>query len=485
MLHVPGLMAVVSLWVCFAFGEFYGIWPFLLTALISFGLGQVLYRLFHKYSEEAHVRHAMLTVALSWGLIPVVGSIPFLAIASHLAQFPETPVTVLLFQNPWNALFEGFSGFTSTGLTMALHSNDLPRCLQWWRSFMEWIGGLGTIVLLLCVLEPSNNAYQLYYAEGRSKRIALTVRETVRQIWKIYLLYTGLCIVILAMLGMPWWEALNHGLTVISTGGFDVTGESIGAYDPIIQLAIAPMMIAGAIGFATHYQFLHQRRLSVLCNPEQYRTLWVLLGMGTLLLMLENYWFRGSFFWIESLFQWVSALTTCGFATANILTWSESAKLLLSLAMVVGGTSGSTVGGLKIKRVVALYKGVLWRFRRISLRPHQLMRYRLDGKALKEAEANRHVEAAAVLAILWVTFLAIGVMVLNHIVSSQYQLSDTIFEAASALGGVGLSTGISHPDLAWSGKFVLIVLMWMGRLEIIPVMVLLLAWLRWLKSAID
>lgn len=473
MLHIPGGMALVSLWVCVAFQEFYAIAPFLLTSLVSFGIGQLLYRSVQEYSEEAHLRHAMITVALSWGLIPLVGAIPFLAIASHLAPSPEISDTLSRFQNPWNAIFEAFSGFTSTGLTMALNPRELPYSLQWWRSFMEWIGGVGTIVLILSVLDPSTEPFQLYNAEGRSRRIALTVRGTVRRIWKIYLFYTGVCIAVLGILGMPWWEALNHGLTVISTGGFDVTGESISAYSPVIQLAIVPMMIAGAVGFAIHYRLLRDRDFSLLWKQEEYRTLWLLLGGGTLILLLENYWFQGSFLWIDSLFQWVSALTTCGFNTADVDTWSASAKLLLSVAMAIGGATGSTVGGLKIKRVLALYKGVLWHFRRISLRPHQLMRYQLDGKSFGQAEAYRRIEGAAVLAVLWMSWLGVGVIVLNRLVPEKYQLSDTIFEAASALSGVGLSTGISHPDLHWDGKLVLILLMWMGRLEIIPVMLLL------------
>jgi trk system potassium uptake protein TrkH len=484
MLHIPGGMALVSLWVCVAFREFYAIAPFLWTSLVSFALGQLLYRSVHQYSEEAHLRHAMITVALSWGLIPLVGAIPFLAIASHLAPLPDASETVILFQNPWNAIFEAFSGFTSTGLTMALNPRELPYCLQWWRSFMEWVGGVGTIVLILSVLDPSTEPFQLYNAEGRSRRIALTVRGTVRRIWKIYLFYTGVCIAVLGILGMPWWEALNHGLTVISTGGFDVTGESMSAYSPVIQLAIVPMMIAGAVGFAIHDRLLRDRHFSLLWKREEYRTLWLLLGGGTLILLLENYWFQGSFLWIDSLFQWVSALTTCGFNTVKVETWSASAKLLLSIAMAIGGAAGSTVGGLKIKRVLTLYKGVLWHFQRISLRPHQLMRYQLDGKSFGEAEAYRRIEGAAVLAVLWISWFGIGVMVLNRLVPEKYQLSDTIFEAASALSGVGLSTGISHPDLQWGGKLVLILLMWMGRLEIIPVMLLFSALIGKMKARI-
>ncbi|MEW5857726.1 MAG: TrkH family potassium uptake protein [Cyanobacteriota bacterium] len=476
-------MALVSLPVCFAFGEYYAIGAFLWTAFFSLGIGQLVYRLFRKASEEAHLRHAMLTVALSWGLVPLFGAIPFLLIASHLARFPLTPLTVLKFQEPWNAVFESFSGFTSTGLSMALYASELPRSLQWWRSFTEWIGGVGMIVLVLSVLEPITDPYQLYYAEGRQKKIALTVTGTVRKIWKIYLLYTVLSVLLLRWVGMPWWEALNHGVTGIATGGFSVKDDSIGAYDPIVQLAVILIMIAGAISFSAHYQLLYQRRLSALWQNAQHRTLWLLLVLGTLVLLLENYSFQKSFLWLDSLFQWVSALATCGFDTTDLQRWSPGAKLFLSLGMVFGAASGSTAGGLKLSRLVSLYKGVLWRFQRLSLRPHQLMRYELEGEVLTEPEASRQIESAAVLGVLWVGLLGIGVMLLLQVVLPKYTLSDVILEAASALGSVGLSTGITHPDLHWLGKLLLILFMWMGRLEIVPVLVLFFSLLRPLKQA--
>lgn len=484
LLHVPGVMALASLPVCFVFREYYAIWPFLWTALVSLGSGQLLYRCFYKTAEAAGLRPAMLTVALGWGLIPLLGAIPLMAIATHLATSPEAPLTVLEFQHPWNAVFESYSGFTGTGLSVALRPSELPHSLQWWRSFTEWIGGVGVIVLVLSVLEPATDDYYLYHAEGREKKIGLTVTSTAKWIWRIYLLYTGLSVLLLRLVGMSWWSALNHGMTAIATGGFSVTDNSLSDYSSVIQLAVVPIMIAGAISFSTHYQLLSQGRLTALWQSAQHRALWLLLGVGTLVLLLENYWFRGSFLWVDTLFQWTSALTTCGLSTVKLQTWSPSAQLLLSLAMVFGAASGSTVGGLKLSRVVALYKGVLWRFRRISLRPHELMRYTINGEVLKELQANRRVEAAAILGTIWLMLLGVGVFTLTHVVWPQYDLSNVILEVASAQGNVGLSTGITHSSLHWVGKLTLILLMWMGRLEIIPVLMLLSLPLKPLRQAV-
>lgn len=471
-LHVPGIMALFSIIVSLFGGEYYAILPFLICGIGSLIFGQLLFRLFSAGAEESKIRHAMITVALCWLIIPIVGAIPLFLIASNLAAFPETPQTILNFQNPWNALFEAFSGFTSTGLSVAVRASQLPYSLQWWRSFMEWVGGVGVIVLVISLLEPTTDAYQLYSSEGRDKRIASNVQATARSIWWIYLLYTVGSIFIFRIVGMPWWEALNHGMAGMSTGGFSVKDDSIGAYSPIIQMAVIPTMIIGAVSFPIHYRLLTKRRLSALWSDNQHQALWILLASGIGFLALINYSFFGSPLWLDTVFHWASALGTCGFNTTKLSDWSDSAKLLLTVAMIIGGTAGSTVGGFKLNRLVFLCKGAVWRFRRISLKTHESMVYKLDGEIVNETEASRRIEAAAILGFLWIVILIIGVFILLQLNLPDYSLSDVLFEAASALGSVGLSVGITAPELPWLGKLVLIVFMWMGRLEIIPVLIL-------------
>jgi trk system potassium uptake protein TrkH len=130
-IHAPGLMALASLPICLWFDERYAVWPFVWTAAISMLLGQALYRSCRQ-AGETRLSHAMQTAALGWAVIPIIGTLPFVAIASHLASLPDTPPTILVFQNPWNALFEAFSGLTGTGLSMAIFPSQLPHCLHWW-----------------------------------------------------------------------------------------------------------------------------------------------------------------------------------------------------------------------------------------------------------------------------------------------------------------------------------------------------------------
>jgi trk system potassium uptake protein TrkH len=469
LLHVPGVMALASLPVCVWFSEYHAIWPFLATAIASVVTGQLLYKLFQQ-KQSIRLRHAMLIAAISWAIIPLLGAIPFWAIA--ITADLQTPQTIIEFQHFENAIFEAVSGFTSTGLTVTLHENELPHSLQWWRSFTQWIGGVGIIVLVLSLLEPSIDANQLYNSEARQQYIGLTIKDTVRHIWWVYLIYTGLGMILLHLAGMSWWDAINHGLTGIATGGFSTRDQNIGSFSPLIQLAVIPIMIAGSISFPIHYQFITQRRLSALWQDAQHRALWLLLGVGVIALFVETYWFTGRVLWLDSLFQWVSALGTCGFETVDLDSWSPSAKLLFSMAMIIGGTAGSTVGGLKLQRLVTFYKAVVWRFQQLDLKPNQLMRYKLDKKVFTESEANHIIVSAVVLAILWLGAIASGVLILLRILPES-EFINIVFETSSALGSVGLSVGITEPDLPLLAKVTLIVLMWMGRLEIIPVLVLL------------
>ncbi|MEB3278014.1 MAG: TrkH family potassium uptake protein [Lyngbya sp.] len=482
LVHIPGGMALLSLPICLIFQEFYCILPFIVTAITSLGLGQLFYRLFPK-KADTHLREAMLTVALSWGLIPIIGAIPFLLTVSVSPS--DISLTVLGFNNPWNAFFEAFSGFTSTGLSMAVSPSQLPHSLQWWRSFMEWIGGVGMIVLILSVLEPSLSNFKLYSAEGRNTNLADSVTDTVRWIWKIYLLYTVASIILLRVAGMPWWDAINHGMTGISTGGFSIKDNSIGSYEPIIQIATIPIMIAGAISFYIHSQLIRERRISVLWGDSQHRLFWFLLFLGTLVLAWENQQFEGSILILDTIFQWVSALGTCGFNTVKIQDWSAAAKLILTVALFTGAAAGSTVGGLKLSRVVSLGKGIIWRIQRIHNQPDGSLDYQIDNQKLTEEEANNRVQGAAVLAVFWISLIVVGTIILVHFAKPLYTLSDVIFEVTSALGGVGFSTGITDPLLHWAGKLVLILFMWMGRLEVIPVVMLLTALFAWVKVRLE
>ena len=472
LLHLPAVMAIASIPVCLVSKEFYAFVPLIACIFVSLLSGQLLYRFVRVDSDTStRLPLGMLTAACGWLFLPLYCSVPIYLTAK--AMPPETIAeTMSNFQNIQNALFEAYSGFTSTGLSMALKYSEIPHTIQWWRSLMEWIGGVGAIALVIALLEPATEPYKLYNAEGRSKTIGMTLSQTVKNIWWIYLLYTIASIFLFRIAGMNWWEALNHGMTGIATGGFSVTDDSIGSYGLPAKLAVIIVMVLGSISFSIHYRFFRRRSLAAFWSDNQHQALWLILFGGGGILLLFNRLSGISVPRIDSLFQWVSAVSTCGFGTTSLEDWSGEAKFLLTLAMLIGGAAGSTAGGIKLSRFVTVIKAIGWRFKRVALLPHEMMRYQLDGEAMSEAEANRRVEAAAVLAILWLTVFTIGVFILQLYLPQGRSLIDVMFEVASAISGVGISSGITSPDLPFPAKLTLICLMWMGRLEIVPVLLL-------------
>ena len=467
-------MLLLSLPICLIAREWFAVLPFLASLLITSLLALLFYLigLIGKQRADIPVKQTLISVALSWGLIAAIGGLPLWFTAMAMGE--AAPPTVSNFTSLINALFEGFSGFTSTGLTMAIRESELPACLQWWRSLMEWVGGLGLIVLAIALLEPFQDQYALYQAEARQTRLRLTATQTVRRICVIYTLYTVASVILFRVVGMTWWEALNHAMAAIATGGFSVTDGSIAFYSAPIKLAVILVMVMGAIAFDRHDQFLRGKPCA-LWQDRQHRLLLILLIVGSLLVAAEQYSSSGQPAWIDSLFQWSSALTTCGFSTQSVQFMSTTNKLLLSLAMIIGGAAGSTVGGIKVSRLLALGEGVLWHFRKSGLTSHQTYVRQINETVLDPDQASRQVEEAAVIFVLWLSCLLVSVLVLVRMVPAEYTLSDTILESASALGAAGLSTGISGPSLHWLGKCTLMLMMWIGRLEIIPVAMLLAA----------
>lgn len=469
LLHIPGLLAIPTMAVAVLSGEWFALPGLVFLSLLSLGGGQLLYH----NAREAPVRFAtipMLVVALAWGLIALLGALPFYG-AALVGE--ELSPTTRAFQDPLNALFESMSGFTSTGLTVSEDSSTLPMTLQWWRSLSQWVGAIGVVVLALLIIEPEERSYQLYEAEARTSQLEDNPKTTVRRIWEIHLLYTSMTIAVYLILGMPWWEAVNHGLTAISTGGFTIQPESFQGYSSSIKLVTLVIIILGATTFRVHHALLWDRNWRFAVRQSQVRAFGVLLVTGAVLLLLINRRFEPDTPLVDTVFQWVTALATCGFSTVALSGWGAPALLLLIAAMLVGGASGSTVGGLKINRFVWLVKAVGWRFHRMWVQEDSKLHYSFNGCLIPRDEADESIRSVAVLAFLWVTTLALGTFVLVVLLADERGLHEVLFEATSALSTVGLSVGVTSPELHPVGRMTLIMLMWMGRLEIVGVLVLL------------
>ena len=516
------LMAGSTL-VAAAFGEWYVAAAFLLAGVITAVVGVTGRRRFQD-APDPKMKHGMVIAAGGWFATALFGALPFFlaahltppaAVVGYVPAGAEYGSSLYYFRDPLHALFESMSGWTGSGLTMAAHEPSLPRSIQWWRSLIQWVGGVGVVVLTVSILaRPGSGSYALYRSEAREEKIHPSVVSTVRTVWKIFLLYTALSVaalfaaILLSERGATlsttaaFWEALNHAMTGLSTGGFSVTDNSIATYDsPLIEGVLLPIMAVGAIAFPVHYAMLRQRDPSHLWADLQTRWLFVLFGLGTVALVTQNVLTlpqaSGAFVaddWLglasmarsvgvglspmaadatrDGVFQFVSALSCTGFQSAPIGDWSGGGKLLLSGAMVVGGAAGSTVGGIKIVRLYTIGRGIAWQFGRVFLPANAVVTARLGDRTLNRQEMESEFGEAAIVSILWIVLLAVGSLLMVNLAPAEFGYADALFEVASAQGNVGLSTGIVGPTMDARLETMLLFNMWVGRLEIIPVLAL-------------
>jgi trk system potassium uptake protein TrkH len=524
-------MMVVTAAIAVGFGEFHAAFGIITAGGLTAGVGGLANRRFAD-APVPDMKHGMVIAAGGWFMVAVFGALPLFVTAwltppAVMASFVPAgagtsawePVQVgstttlsslAYFRNPLHALFESMSGWTGSGLTMAIHEPSLPRAVQWWRSFIQWVGGVGVIVLTVSILaRPGSGSYALYRSEAREEKIHPSVVSTVRTVWKLVVGYTLLAFALLfwainaSDYGSqlpPWeiaWQALNHAMTGLTTGGFSVTDNSIATYgSPLVELVLLPIMILGAIAFPIHYLVLHDRKWRELVDDLQTRWLFVLLGLGVVVLSLQNAltvsasadaFATQSFLPVsssalsaaqldavrDSAFQWVSALSCTGFQSAPIGRWVAGGKVMLVGAMTLGGAAGSTVGGIKIIRGYTVVRGIIWQFSRVFLPKNAVVTSRIDGRVMDQSAMEQEFSEAAIVTILWVLLLGASSLVLVNVAGPEFSYADALFEVASAQGNVGLSSGITGPSMHPAAETMFLFNMWVGRLEIIPVLVFL------------
>lgn len=466
-LHTPACMALLSLPVCAWYGEWGGVADLLLTALLAVGVGQSMYWGARGGGEVGRY-HAMLVAAASWLLVSLVSALPYWLAAATAAR-----------GTPWaslghfiNAFFEALSGLTSTGMTLLARPSALPHYLQWWRSLTEWVGGVGMILLMLSIMPMDQTALNLYRSEARDQKILPSVRSTVQAMWSIYVVYTLAGIALLWFAGAPVWRAINDGMSAIATGGFSVADKGLDGAPAALKIAFLPIMVVGATSFATHYRLLRARdwRGGLWGTGEQ-KLFWALLGLGAILVGLENWGLGDHVGALDSVLRWTEALTTSGFPGAGLLQWHSAARFWLILAMFCGGMAGSTAGGIKVLRVLTLYKGLQWSAAESAATTHQVVRHRLGNQVLDRRQADEHVRAAGILFALWSFTAVAGMLAMLQCVPSRMGFDAVLFDVISALGNVGLTAGLSPAHMSGGAKLTLCALMWLGRLEVVPVMV--------------
>ena len=512
---IGGLM-LVPLLVSLLYREWYSAVAFLIGGGVTALAGGAAYKVCEDAPEPKRY-HAMIVAALGWLVTAAFGALPFIIGAyitppAVLESFVPTGAgyrsSLLNFQNPLHAFFESMSGYTTTGLTMSVHEPSVGRGFLWYRSQMQWIGGAGMIVLSLAILrQPHGTAgISLYQPEARSEKLRPSIAGTARTIWKIYVGITALVAVYLAAATFivapnygvepTIFDAINHAMTGQSTGGFSTLDDSIAGYGSYaMELVHTPAMITGAISIPVYYGAVSERDFREFTRDPQVRVLFGMFVVGVIgLTAFLARWvgvpYDGdpvgyvgrvatSQAFRDGLFQFISAQTTTGWQTSAIGDWNNGAVMFIVFsAMLLGGSAGATVGGIKILRGYIIARGTSWEVSRVFLPGHAIDDLRIGQRIFKADEANDEIRAATTFAFAYLILLVLSLFVLLAVLPSEFTLANAIFEVATAQGTVGLSSGITGPDMPVIAEILFIIQMWMGRLEIVPVLVLISSVLR-------
>jgi trk system potassium uptake protein TrkH len=435
---------------------------FILSALISAACGGLLFKSFESDSDLS-VREGFAIVSFGWTFFAVFGALPFVfsgAIPSFL-----------------DAFFETMSGFTTTGSTILTDIEAMPPSLLLWRSLTQWLGGMGIIVLSLAILPMLGvGGMQLFKAEvpgPTADRLKPRIQDTAKLLWGVYVMLTSMEILLLMAGGMSFFDGLNHAFTTMATGGFSTRNSSIAAYgSAYIDWVITIFMFLAGVNFSLHYLAL-RGRLSDFIRNEEFLFYTGLATVGTLLIVLLNMGnvYDNLFDNLRfSAFQVVSILTTTGFGTADYELWPVLCQYLLVFGMFVGGCAGSTGGGMKVARILLLFKHA------------QVQVYRLiHPRAVKLVKlGERPVDKEVMQSILGFFALYLGVFVAASFVmaaigmdlpSAGASVIATLSNIGPGLGSVGPADNFAHVPAV--GKLVLSFCMLLGRLELFTVLVLI------------
>jgi trk system potassium uptake protein TrkH len=487
--------------------------PFVVTMVVTLSVGLGLERL--DPDPDIGAREGFLMVALTWLAVAVVGALPYLIEAWGLPPFVEPVHPTSTLRNPANALFESMSGFTTTGATVLgdISLDTHTRGIMMWRQLTQWLGGMGIVVLAVAILpELSVGGAQLMDAEAPGpgiEKLSPRIAETARALWGAYIGLTALEILLLYALhvgglapNMDVYNAVAHGLTTMPTGGFSPEARSIEAFSAAVQWVIIPFMVAAGTNFALFWHVLtgEPRRL---VEDAEFRfyvgVIGVLSGLIALVLFTgdalqvtapaggtfdQAYLDRfrglvvgdGEAALRQSVFQVVSIVTTTGYASMDFNAWSPVGQYLLLFAMFVGGSAGSTGGAVKIVRWYVILKS-LRRELFTTAHPDAVRPVRLGGRTIDE----RAIRGIYAFTLLYLLCFFVGVVLL-FVDATRIGQSLTVLEAMSAvaatLGNVGPGFGAVGPMGSYIGfsnvsKAFMVALMWLGRLEILPVLVLL------------
>ena len=451
-------------------------WPFLWAAAIALTVGVALEQATGR-KERVGAREGFLVVALTWLIAAGVGALPYL-----ISGDPQL-------SRPLDAYFEAMSGFTTTGATVLTDIEALPQSLLIWRQMTQWLGGMGIIVLALAVLPRLRvGGRQLLESElpgPEFEPLTARVRDTARRLWVLYIGLTVLEACILLAFGwfgvderMHPFNAIAHALTTLPTGGFSPENRGLEVFAPATQWLVIVFMVVAGTNFALTYRAIIQRHPSAVPRDEEFRLYagLVVLVAGVIgVSLLMNDVATGETAVRHAVFQTVSLMTTTGYASTDFATWPVVAAMALVGLMFIGGSAGSTSGSVKVVRHLLLGR-ILNREIDLTVHPELISPVRLNRVSVNE----KTLRGVSAFILLYVGIFIAGVLVIG-IDAAATGLDLSVLEAVAAgattLGNVGPALGLAGPLGSFEpfgdvSAVTMIALMWLGRLELIPVLVL-------------
>lgn len=458
------LIITVALLFCVPVGILYKerIMPFIASSSVALLTGLVFLILSGKKDHEYKLgkKDAFFIVTVSWIIISLIGSLPYIFSGS-------IPLFI-------NAFFESISGFTTTGSSILTDIEALPKSILFWRSFTHWIGGIGIIVFVIIIMPKLHIAgYHLFTLESSfQEKIAPKVRTIGKRLLIIYLVLTLSEIFLLLMGKMNLFESVCHAFGTVATGGFSPKNSSIASYSSYIQYIIMLFMVLGGTNFVIHYYFLKREFRKLKRNEEIRFYLFAIFAIGTLItciLILKMHKpveeaIR------EGFFQVISILTCTGYTTADYLTWPVYAWMIIFLAMFIGGSTGSTAGGIKMARHLVLIKNIKVIFRRL-LSPNAIIPVRLNNKTIDDKLNSQILSFISIYLVLFIAASLLLTAMGIDIKTAGGSVATCMAGIGPGIGSVGPAGNFAH--LPAAAKIILSFMMLIGRLEIYPIIIIL------------
>lgn len=459
LLNTVAALMILPFTVSIYYGEDCGKY-FLLCSLVMFMVGLFLTRKRPKYTKF-YAKEGFVITAISWILLSITGCLPFF-LSKSIPSFT-------------NALFECISGFTTTGASILHEVESLPRCMNFWRCFIQWIGGMGVIVFMLALI-PLSGGQDLYLMKAESPgpnvgKLVPKIQKTAYYLYAIYFALTMLQIISLVIAGMPFFDSVCTSFATTSTGGFGVKNDSICGYSPAIQYVTTLFLFLSGFNY-NFYFFVWIKRFRDAISMQEIK-LYIAVFFGSIAIITANI-FQTGYTLEESFrhasFQVGSIMTTAGFSSANFDVWPGLSKSILVLLMFIGGCAGSTCGGIKVSRILIYLKTVKKEIAQLC-HPRNVKVIKIDGKPL----AHNVLRSANSFLIVYMMIFVCSTLLISV---DEFDLVTNFTAVASALGNIGPGLSLVGPtrnfDL-YSGfsKYVLMFDMLAGRLELFPLLVCL------------